>query len=552
MNRRNFISKSTFGLASTSILNNSYSNEMLGMLNSIVNTADLANDHVLVLIQLAGGNDGLNTILPLDSFGPLWGARNSIIVPDDKYLKAKLSNKVGFHPAIEGLRDMFDENKMRIINSVGYPNPDFSHFKSTDIWMTASELSQPLSTGWVGRYLANEFPNYPYGYSANTLPDPPGIVANSVLPLLFQGPNSNLGLAVSDPNNKYQLFNNQFPFEAKGRIAEELNFLRQTNSLTNAYSTKISDKISKVGQQKEYPNTNLGYQLKNIAKLIAGGLKTKIYLATMSGFDTHANQVDRKEPWTGVHANLLKELSDGIVAFQNDLKFLGISKRVIGATFSEFGRRVGNNAGLGTDHGAAAPMLVFGEQSLGGIAGDNPTFEVYQNPGTNVPMQYDFRSVFSSILKDWFCVNQNTLENVFMKNFQYIPIVANFDCLGITGNEGNGKNDNLIENNKPTLASGLTKITSSEKSLTEGNRLLAYSNPFYKSLKLEFESEGGHCLLQVFSSLGQVVANIIEGDFQKGFYKAVFDGEYLPDGLYHVRFQNKSFQKVLNVMKISS
>jgi uncharacterized protein (DUF1501 family) len=551
MKRRNFLTNGIFGLmASQPLLNSRFSeNGIVAKLNQALNASDLANDHVLVLIQLAGGNDGLNMILPMETYGHLWAARQSIIVPDDKFLASKLTKKVSFHPAIEGLRDMFDENTMRIINGVGYPNPDFSHFKSTDIWMSGSDLSNPLSTGWAGRYLANEFPKYPFGYENANLPDPPGIVSGSVLPIIFQGQNSNLGLAVSDPNNKYQIFNNKSLFEATGKASKELDFLKETSNLTNIYTNKIEERVSKITQQKEYPDTNLGYQLKNIARLIASGVKTKIYLATMSGFDTHANQVDATKPWTGAHANLLKELSDGIVAFQNDLKFLGISRRVIGATFSEFGRRVGNNASLGTDHGAAAPMLIFGDQSLGGIAGENPMIELYANPATNVPMQIDFRSVFSSILKDWFCVNQNTLETVFTNKFQYIPVVANFDCLGITGNELNPYDQQAADIFKPE--NGTLKITASEKSLTEGNRFTAYSNPFYKKLHLEFESEGGYCLIQIFDLQGQLLRVINEGNFPKGFYKLAFDGEYLPDSLYFVRFQNKSFQKVLNVMKAS-
>jgi uncharacterized protein (DUF1501 family) len=553
MKRRSFLSKSAFGIAAPFMANAITGKSGLNdMINTVLKSADPANDHVLVLIQLAGGNDGLNTILPLETFGNLWAARNNIIVPDTQFIKAKLSNKIAFHPAIEGIRNMFDENKIRIVNSVGYPNPDFSHFKSTDIWMTGSESNQTLSSGWMGRYLSQQFSAFPDGYPNAAFPFPPAIVASSSLPLLFQQNGSNYSVAVTNPTENYQLYSNNFPFQASGKALKELDFLRQTGSLTNQYTATIQESAIKISRQKEYPDTNLGNQLKNISRLIASGVKTKVYFATMPGFDTHANQVDRDEPWKGSHANLLRELSEGIIAFQADLKFLGIEKRVIGATFSEFGRRVGSNASLGSDHGAAAPMIIFGEQALGGLAGDNPMIEQYANPNTNVPMQYDFRSVFSSILKDWFCVNQNVLEATFLKNYQYIPLVANFDCLGVTGNEETEKGNGIInEIYRPESPTSPIKITASEKSLNEGNRLNIYPNPFYKSIKIEFESEGGNCEVQIFNALGQLISIVNTGQYPKGFYKAYFDGEYLPDGLYHVRFQNKSYQKVLNVLKAS-
>jgi uncharacterized protein (DUF1501 family) len=552
MKRRSFLAKSALGLASP-LVSNAFggSQKLNNILESAIQSVDKANDHVLVLIQMAGGNDGLNTIFPMETYGYLWGARRSIIVPDTKILHSKTSKLVTFHPAIEGIRDLFDENKVRIVNSVGYPNPDFSHFKSTDIWMTGSNHNENLSTGWMGRYLESEFENYPNNYPNSSFPDPPAIVTNLILPLLTQGASTNFGEVVVDPLNNYQLFNNKVPFISSGKAAKELEFLRLTGALANKYSTRIFESASKVSQQKPYPDTSIGSQLKNIAQLVASGVKTKIYIATMSGFDTHANQVEKYEPWKGVHANLLKELSDAVTAFQTDLKFLGVSKRVIGATFSEFGRRVGNNGSLGSDHGAAAPMIVFGDQVLGGLAGDNPTIPPNADPNTNIPMQFDFRSVFSSILKDWFCVSQNVLESVFMKNYQYIPIVANFDCLGVTSNEENEEKDNLVDIYRPDGNSGTQKILSSETTLSNGNRLLTYSNPFHKTIKLEFESAGGYCILQIFNSMGQLITVVNEGTFPKGYYKAAFNGEHLPDGLYHVRFQNKTFQKVLNVVKAS-
>ena len=256
MKRRSFLTKTALGLASP-LVSNAFggSTKLSSILSSAISSVDLANDHVLVLIQLAGGNDGLNTILPLETFGNLWAARNSIIVPDDRFLVSKLSKRIAFHPAIEGLKNMFDDSKLRIVNSVGYPNPDFSHFKSTDIWMSGSNSNETLLTGWLGRYLSNEYANYPNNYPNDNFPDPPAIVTTSVLPFLLQGESSNFGEVVINPSNNYQLYDNKLPFISSGKAAKELDFLRQSGSLSNQYSSKLFENSSKVSQQKPYPDT---------------------------------------------------------------------------------------------------------------------------------------------------------------------------------------------------------------------------------------------------------------------------------------------------------
>jgi uncharacterized protein (DUF1501 family) len=551
MDRRNFIKNTSLGFGAI-LPNFSPKLSMEAMLNTVLKTVDKANDHVLVLIQLAGGNDGLNMIIPQDGTTPnLWAARSLIIPPDRTMLKSTFSKRIAFHPNLVGFRDLFDEEKIRMINSVGYPNPDFSHFKSMDIWMSASDSNKTVETGWLGRFLETQFAGYPENYPNENVLDPPAIATMSPLPLILQGHNSNFGEVVNEVGDDFKLTKNKPQFFAEGKAKKEIEFLRQSISLTNHYSTRLNEINTKVGTQKPYPNTSLGQQLKNIARMVAGGVKTKVYVASMSGFDTHANQVDKDETWKGHHANLLKELSDGMGAFMADLKHLGVSKRVIGATFSEFGRRVGNNASYGTDHGAAAPMFVFGDQAIGGITGDSPEIPDGAGPNTNLAMQYDFRSIFASILKDWFCVNQNVLETVFLKNFQYVQVVGNFDCLGVTANEEEVKNE-IPNIDRNTIGNeGLTKITASEKKLNGEIKLMAYSNPFHNNLKLEFESDGGYCQLKIFNSIGQQVAQVHEGNYPRGYYISNFNGEHLPDGIYYVRYQNRNYQKVINVLKAS-
>jgi uncharacterized protein (DUF1501 family) len=514
--------------------------------NGILNTVDKANDHVLVLIQMVGGNDGLNMVLPMETYKHLWASRYDVVVKGERLLESKITDKITFHPAMEKVRDLYDENKIRIINSVGYPNQNFSHFRSMDIWMTGSDHNQNLGTGWLGRFLEKEYSGFPYNNTDYSIP--PAIVTNGASPIVLQS-EFNFGISISDPTFNYSLQKQNDAFLVKGNAQKELEFLNVLNQITNGYSTEVYKKAITVTSQKEYPNTNLGFQLKNIAKMIASGLKTKVYLATMTGFDTHANQVSRDNSSEGVHANLLRELSEGIYAFMQDLKYLGIENRVAGLTFSEFGRRVGSNGSLGTDHGAAAPMLAFGEQVLGGIAGDNPTIEPSSSNYTSLPMLYDFRSVFSSALKDWFCVKQNTLEEVFFKNYQYIPIFANFDCLGVTGNEEKGTST-PINNYKPEgNNSNIVKITDTEKSYTDNRLLHCYPNPFQDKLTTEFEIESGYTTLELYSSIGQRIAILANGKYIKGIYRASINTENLAMGIYFMRLQNNGVSKIHNLLK---
>jgi uncharacterized protein (DUF1501 family) len=548
LDRRHFLKNSLLSLGSLPLVGSPFS-VLPGrsQLEAALKTSDKANDHVLVLIQLVGGNDGLNMILPMETYGHLWASRLSVVVPSQHILNSKQYPRVAFHPAMEGVKNLFDNNQVSVINSVGYPNQNFSHFRSMDIWMTGANANENLSTGWMGRYLDQTFKGFP-NIDNLDYTNPPALVTDAASPVLLQS-EFNLGISISNPKIDYQLSNKAVSFKLSKKAQEERDFLMVSGQLSNGYSKQIYEKANLVGVQKEYPNTNLGRQLKNISLMIASGLKTKVYLATLTGFDTHANQVERDTQWKGHHANLLSELSTGITAFMADLKHLGTAKRVVGLTFSEFGRRVGANGGLGTDHGAAAPMLAFGEQVLGGLAGDNPTIDPNHTQYTSLPMLYDFRSVFSSVLKDWFCVNQNVLEQVFLKNYQYIPIVANYDCLGVTGNETN--QGNVIENNKPVTDNNIVKITSTEKTLQEGTVLKSYPNPFTDYLHVEFESTGGNCNLQIYSALGQKISTIKEGNLLAGFYKIKVATNHLADGLYYLRYQNKGLSKIVNILKRS-
>src|SRR5688572_16281575 len=331
-------------------------------------------DHVLVLVQLNGGNDGLNMVIPIDNYSSYSAARSNVAIPENRILSLSGTNKTGLHPAMTGIQALYNEGKASVIQAVGYPQPNFSHFRATDIWMSASDADQYVNSGWMGRYLDQEYPGFPNGYPNPDVTDPLGIQIGSVTSFTFQGPSVSMAMSISDPVNFYNLINGVQDPAPNSPAGYELTYIRTVARQTQQYSDVIKNAALKVTQQSTYPTNNpLADQLKIVARLVKGGLKTRVYMVSIGGFDTHATQVNQADTTTGAHATLLQRVSDAVKAFMDDLKFLGVQRRVMGLTFSEFGRRIKSNSSLGTDHGAAAPVILFGEYVAGGILGNNPT-----------------------------------------------------------------------------------------------------------------------------------------------------------------------------------
>ncbi|MFN0203994.1 MAG: DUF1501 domain-containing protein [Bacteroidia bacterium] len=486
-----------------------------------VNTTD--TDHVLVLIQLNGGNDGLNTLIPLDQYSNLSAARSNILIPDTQVLTLNGVANTGLHPAMTGMRDLYNDGKMAIIQSVGYPNPDFSHFRATDIWLTAADSNQILDSGWAARYLNSEYPNYPVGYPNSTMPDPLAIQISSSLSPVFVF-NSSMGMSITDPNSFYNMVNGVQDPAPNTFAGKELSFIRGAMQQTQTYFGVINAAAANVPTQNPYPTgNNLADKLKIIAKLIAGGLKTRIYMVDIGGFDTHDDQTDATDTTIGEHADLLKTLSDAVAAFVADCAFLGIADRVIGMTFSEFGRRIVSNDSIGTDHGAAAPMFIFGTKVQSGVLGTNPTISATVSPSDNIPMQYDFRSVYASVLQDWFCVPSNEVSNILLQNFQTLPLLQ-ATCSTSSIHELNQQAGRQLLSNRP--------------------------NPFTNSTYIDFETFGGYTLVQVFDYQGKMIATLAEGQYQKGKYELWWNAEGLAAGNYFIRLQNEGVQQIRPIVKV--
>ncbi|HEY4209151.1 MAG TPA: DUF1501 domain-containing protein [Puia sp.] len=491
----------------------------LPFMDGLAGAAD--NDHVLVLVQLIGGNDGLNTVMPVDHYGDYVAARSNIAIPQGKILTLSKNPKTGLHPSLTGLKGLYDNDKLAILQCVGYPFPDGSHFRSTDIWLTGADSDQYLETGWTGRFLADSYANFPIGYPNDAMPDPLAIQIGSVISPVFMAQTGTTAMAVPTDAAFYDLINGITEPEPDTPMGNELTYLRAVARQTNKYADVIEAAAKKITSQSPYPQGELAEQLKTVARLIAGGLKTKVYMVSTGGFDTHGGQVQGGDTTTGSHANLLRQLSDAIAAFMTDCQNLGVSKRVLGMTFSEFGRRIMSNGSFGTDHGAGQPVFIFGEYAATGVLGTNPDLGGV-NVETNLPMQYDFRSVYSTILRDWFCVPASDTTTMLLKNYQYLPFMKTTACNN-TYEDLNNLGDKLISN---------------------------LPNPFADSTTIQFKTAGGHTLVQIFDASGKLVMVPVDQEYAQGTYQVSVGTATLAAGIYFARLQNQSVQQVRTMLKV--
>lgn len=388
---------------------------------SVLNTEALTmlgpeTDRVLVIINLIGGNDGLNTLFPMDQYANLMNARTNILMPDTAPLVLS-GTQIGMHPNLTGLKSLFDEHKLSIVQNVAYSSQNYSHFRSSDIWTSGSDSASVVASGWVGRYLQYAFPGYPSAYPSTAMPDPLAVQVGSNLSPGLQGYEISTGQTVPITFNgsitSLLGYNNTITPATSG--GAKLSYIRNQQAYTNQYGSRLISAWNAGTNMATYAATSsssIAQQLKVIARLIKGGLKTRVYWASVSGFDTHSNQVVSSDKKTGTHATLIGDLSNAIRAFQTDLNLMSLENRVIGMTYSEFGRRIKSNGALGTDHGSAAPMFIFGTKVNWGVIGSNPVIPTNAGIYDQVEMQFDFHKVYTDILQNWFCVPQSDAQTV--------------------------------------------------------------------------------------------------------------------------------------------
>ena len=387
---------------------------------SVLNEAALAtvaaeNDRILVIVQMTGGNDGLNTVFPMNQYANLMTARTNMLMPDTAPLVLG-STQTAIHPAMSGLKSMYDEHKLAVVQGVSYTNPNYSHFRATDIFTSGADSTEVLATGWAGRYLEYAFPGFPDAYPSVGMPDPLAIQIGSNLSPALQGYEINTGQTVptSFTGSLTSLLGYTNTTNPGGNAGTELAFLRDQQAYTNQYAARIVGAWNGGTNLATYAATStssIAQQLKIVARLIKGGLQSKIYWVTLGSFDTHANQV-ATDRTTGYHATLLGDMSAAIRAFQTDLSLMALEDRVTGFTFSEFGRRIKSNASVGTDHGAAFPMFVFGSKVNWGVIGTNAVIPTNAGVNDQVAMQFDFHKIYANVLQNWFCVPQGDAQTI--------------------------------------------------------------------------------------------------------------------------------------------
>lgn len=419
MKRRDFIKNSLF--ASIPLTLGGF--PLFAMSKTKVAFSSGDNDKILVLVQLQGGNDGLATIFDASQYANLQAVRGNIIIPENSIIN--FHNQYGFHTVMQGMNDLWQMGNLGIVQNVGYPNQNRSHFRSTDIWNSASSAEVFDSTGWIGRLYDLNHSAYPNSYPNAAYPHPFALTMGKIVSETCQGINANYSLSLLDPFNPGTALVSAGGDIPANCFGDALSFVNDTVSQTNAFASVISAAANtgnNLSAKWDNLDTELSKKLKNVARLISGGLQTKIYVVQIGGFDTHDNQVVAGAATTGIHSRLLQELSDAICAFQDDLNLLSVSDRVIGMTYSEFGRRIRSNAALGTDHGTAAPMFLFGSCVENQILGDHPVIDTQVDMEAGVEMQYDFRNVYGTILSQWLGASENQVKDIIFEDFQALPI----------------------------------------------------------------------------------------------------------------------------------
>ncbi|TPN84595.1 DUF1501 domain-containing protein [Aquimarina algicola] len=397
MKRRDFLKQSVFASGITLV-----PSFLKGM--EFLTPEQLSGYRNVIIIQLSGGNDGLNSIIPISN--DIYHSVRPVLAKK-KEETLKITDDLAFNDSLKPIKSLYDKGEVCIVNNVGYPNPNRSHFRSTDIWQTASGSDQYLTTGWIGRYLDANCQN-PYE----------AIEVDKALSLTLKGKKMN-GIAVSNPNLLYQSTREPFfkdiAVNAQKEMLDEDNqgYLYKTMLETYSSASYIYETSKIYTTNTEYPNTAFGNNLKGIANFIISGLKSRVFYSSLGGFDSHVNQMNTQD-------RLLKIYAEGIGALVEDLKKNNRFKDTLILTFSEFGRRVKQNASRGTDHGTANNVLLIGGSlKKQGVYNELPNLADLDKSG-DLKYTVDFRSIYATILGNWLQVNDKTVLNNNFKKLDFI------------------------------------------------------------------------------------------------------------------------------------
>ncbi len=508
MKRRKFLQYTAASAAVPFLFQGQWINTMAN--SSVLDVLSSYNpNRKLVLIQLDGGNDGLNMVIPISQYDNLANARRNILVDQSQILK--LNDETGLHPSMPELTKLYNEGKVQIIQGVGYPNPNLSHFRSKDILISASDSNTIISSGWAGRMLSKQYPDYPTGFPNEKQPHPIALTIGSTSSAVCQSDLANYSAVLKSLSSTYtnNSENGNYPETPFGN---ELRFVTNMMEQTESYLAVIKAAAAKAKNLSTlYPaagSNSLADQLKIVANLIAGGLQTQIYVVSLGGWDTHSLQVSSEaDKLTGSQPTLFSKVSKAIAAFEDDLKLMSKADEVIGFVYTEFGRRIKSNDSLGTDHGTTWPAILFGSKINPGLIGKNPVIPVAATKSDNLALQNDFRSIYSGLYKQWFGLDELETSLLLGKSFPEIQVIAQ--------------------------STGNVPIADSGKSLK------LWPNPVENQAQLSFEADGELAQIQIYSTNGQLIENHMRQKFPAGNQQIQLQLGHLSTGTYLLVVQKK-------------
>ena len=473
---------------------------------SVTGRSRPASSPIVVLVVFQGGNDGLNTVVPyMDDL--YYARRPNIAIPQRDVVT--LENGVGLHPSLAPLGSLWEDGQLAVLQGVGYPQMNLSHFRGTDILFTGSDGSDVLDTGWIARWLEVENPDFPSVLPTNPFALQQGLSAR--LPL--QGERGITGMIVDNPSSFQELVDSTFPGQFEDTLGVDpgdslLRAVREIDAASFEYANVLQAAAGAGTNREDYTNGGLSRQLATVARLLDGGLETPFFVTSLGGFDTHANQRSR-------HDGLMGEFAAAVQTFFRDLTAMGRADDVVLLSVSEFGRRVDENGSGGTDHGTAAPWFLVGPRVVGGVHGTAPDLGSL-DPAGNLSFGMDFRSVYASLLQTWFGAEPSLAQSILGANVEALPILqAPLSEPGEPGDPGD-----------PGDPAGplRTKLSVPVPNPGSGSRVLRFDL-----------AETARVQIEVFAPDGRRLASLVDETISAGRYERRIESGNLRSGVYLLR-----------------
>jgi len=543
--------------------------------------AGSTNPNVLVILQMHGGNDGLNCCIPVEHYGDYYNMRANIAIPANNSLRKyvaldsslPINTQIGLHPDMQAMKVLYDTARMTVVQGVSYKNNNGSHFRGRDIWFMGGSAEDYMQSGWLGRYLQSEYEPWEYplqfnnpDFPLNTMKDPLAIEIGNTASLIFhQEGNIPTSISIYDVPQFANLvedlegFNEMETVDPTGippgflsgsPYFKELNWILDLEDKSKDYSEILAAEYNAGGATTvTYPtiypfnapsgslNNPLSYQLQMIARLLAGGCQTKIFLVKIGGFDTHADQVEKYDPTMGGHAALMYHISTAMKAFQEDLRSRALEDRVMTVTTSEFGRRVKSNGSYGTDHGTAGPMFIFGKGVRPGVIGD--AYSITNS--NNLEMQYDYRVVYANIMRDWMGVDDTRLNAIFPDANNMNDPTKGLMTSGTS--DGTVFEDLRLAQQSPL---GAEAFIGERFSLED-----CYPNPAKDHTTVSFKiNHTNRVVVNLFDQQGKKMKVMVDGEYVPGEHKVEVDLTGLPTGPYIYELKTGFFKEAKKLVII--